>query len=418
MERIPIAIVGCGGMGRRHLTGVAALYRSDFRNVDLVAVCDINAQNASDLADEAAQQLGQRPRVFTSLPEMVQAMPEIRGVDVPTDVASHHLVAGACLDAGLNVQCEKPMALTLRGCNAILEAARRNGKILSVAENFRRDPINRLARALIADGAIGTPQLMVETSIGGANRMIITPWRHLKLKGTVVLDVGVHNADIMHYYLGEPVSIFGEGRLYEPRRLKGDASGPGGFYRKWADNVPEVIEATGEDALFGYVRFASGAIGQWIQHHAGHGQPRHARVVYGSKGSLTCPGDRNGRPLKLHLDGGQEISGEDILAHAPSYRLSPLAAELFGGERVWTYEFPFPETDAKILALEYYELGECIRTGQSPEVTGEVARRDVAMVYAALESGRLGRPVSIAEVEAVAVDDYQREIDQHLGLIS
>lgn len=417
MERVPIAIVGCGGMGRRHLTGVAALYRSDFRNVDLVAVCDINLQNANDLADEAAQQLGQRPRVFGDLQAMVAALPEIRGVDVPTDVAAHHVVATACLDLGLHVQCEKPLALTPRGCNRILDAARRSGTILSVAENFRRDPINRLARALIADGAIGTPQLMVETSIGGANRMIITPWRHVKLKGTVVLDVGVHNADIMHYYLGAPVSVFGEGRLYESRRYRGDAGGPGGFYRKWAENLPAVIEATGEDALFGYVRFASGAIGQWTQHHAGHGQPRHARVVYGSRGSLVCPGDRNGRPLALFLDGGKEITGEEILAYAPSYRLSPLAAALFGGERVWTYEHPFPVTDSKILALEYHEFGECIRTGQPPEVTGEVGRRAVAMVYAALESGKLGRPVTIDEVERGAVDLYAREIDEPLELI-
>lgn len=417
MERTPIAIVGCGGMGRRHLTGVAALYRSDFRNVDLVAVCDLNRQNAEDLADEAAQQLGERPRVFTDVHEMTRAMPEIQGVDVPTDVRAHHTVAAACLDAGLHVQCEKPLALTLRGCNVVIEAARRNEKILSVAENFRRDPINRLIRALIVDGAIGAPQLMLETSIGGGNRMIITPWRHQKLSGTVVLDVGVHNADIMHYYLGTPVSVYGEGRLYERIRYKGDARGPGGFYEKWAQSVPESFEATGDDALFGYVRFENGAVGQWIQHHAAHGHPARGRNVYGSKGSLECPGDRNGRPVKLYLDGGKEVADEAILDYAPSYRLSPLAAQLFGGERVWTYDFPFSVTDSKILALEYHEFADCIQTGRTPEVTGEVGRRDMALVYGAIESGLLGRPVTIEEVEEVAVDGYQREIDEYLKLV-
>lgn len=416
MSRVPIAIVGCGGMGRRHLTGVAALYRSDFRNVDLVAACDLNRSNAEDLADEAAQQLGARPRVFTDLGEMARAMPEIKGVDVTTDVAAHHVVAEACFAAGLHVQCEKPLGLTIRACDRILSAAHRHGRILSVAENFRRDPINRLVKALIDDGAIGTPRLMLETSIGGANRMIITPWRHLKLRGTVVLDVGVHNADIMQYYLGDAASVYGEGRLYEPKRVKGDASGPGGFYAKWGASVPDAIEATGEDALYGYIHFASGALGQWIQDHAGHGKPAHARVVYGSKGSLACPGDRNGRPLRLSFDGGKEVDSEEILGYAPSYHLSPLAASLFGGERVWAYAFPFPETDAKILALEYHEFATCIQTGRAPEVTGEVARRDVALVYAALESGAIGRPVTLAEVEQGEIDAYQREIDEHLGL--
>ena len=52
-----------------------------------------------------------------------------------------------------------------------------------------------------------------------------------------------------------------------------------------------------------------------------------------------------------------------------------------------------------------------------PEVTGEVGRRATALVYAIVESGRLGRPVTLDEVERVEVDGYQREIDQHLGLI-
>jgi predicted dehydrogenase len=417
MTRTPIAIVGCGGMGRRHLTGLAALDRSDFCNVELVAVCDINQRNAEDLADEAERALGKRPRVFTSIAEMVRAMPEIQGADVATDTGSHHRVATECLRAGLHVMVEKPLAITLRGCNLVLQAAREAGRILSVAENYRRDPINRLARALIQDGAIGTPQLMIETSIGGGNQLFITPWRHQKFTGTLTLDAGVHNADILMYYLGDVESAYGEARLYEKYRYKTNTGGPGGFYAKWADQIPDRIEATGEDAMFGYLRYTSGAIGQWIFHHAGHGLPQHVRQVYGSKGSLSSPGDRNGRPLRLYFDGNREIADESILDYAPSYRLSPLAAQLFGGERVWTYSFPFVEIDAKILATEYHEFAECIQTGRAPEVDGLVGRRDTALVYALFESGKLGRPVTLDEVEAVAVDAYQREIDEYLGLI-
>lgn len=415
-ERVPIAMVGCGGMGRRHLTGIAALYRSDFRNIDLVAVCDLNRQNAEDLADEAAQQLGQRPRVFTDVREMVQAMPEIQGADVVTDTGSHHQSATACLEAGLNIQCEKPLAITIRGCNLVIDTARRMGKILSVAENYRRDPINRLVRALLQDGAIGDVEFMLLAGVSGGNDLFITPWRHQKLRGTLTIDAGVHSADILQYYLGDAMSVYGEGRLYEKYRYKRNAAGPGGFYAKWAANVPDVVEATGEDATFAYIHFGGGVIANWIQHSAGHGHRFGGRHIWGSKGSLICPGDRNGHPIKLCFD-DKEISGAEILDYAPSYRLSPVAAQLFGGERVWTYEFPFVETDAKIMALEHYELGECIRTGQQPEVTGEVGRRAVALVNAVFESGKVGRPVTIDEVESLAVDAYQREIDEHFGLV-
>ena len=92
-------------------------------------------------------------------------------------------------------------------------------------------------------------------------------------------------------------------------------------------------------------------------------------------------------------------------------------AEFFGGERPWTYDFTFNEVDSKILASEYYELGECIRTGAQPEMTGEEGRADVALTYAPFEAGRLGRVVTLEDMLSGAADVYQREIDQALGLL-
>ena len=175
--------------------------------------------------------------------------------------------------------------------------------------------------------------------------------------------------------------------------------------------------ATGEDALFGMIHFENGTLGQWVDHHAGHGLPFQHRMVYGTRGSIVAPGDRNGKPVRLVLDDGSDVMDERILDYAPSYRLSPVATTLFGSERPWTYSFDFPVTDRKILALEYHELGECVRTGAQPEVNGAVALRDVALVYALFESQAAGRPVTIEEVESSAVDAYQREIDEYLGLL-
>ena len=62
-------------------------------------------------------------------------------------------------------------------------------------------------------------------------------------------------------------------------------------------------------------------------------------------------------------------------------------------------------------------MAACIRSGAAPEVDGATARRAVALVYALFESSLAGRPVTIAEVEATAVDAYQREIDEHYGLL-
>ena len=417
MERVRCLLVGCGGMGRRHLRGLAKLRASSFDNLELVAVCDLDRDNARLVADEAEALLGQRPRVYQELARAVGELDGLEAAIVTTDTGSHHVVATACLELGLHVLCEKSLAVTLRGCNRVIEAARRTGRVLSVAENYRRDPINRLARALIQDGAIGEPRLMLETSVGGRDAIAITPWRHLKHAGAITLDAGVHHADILRFYLGAVRSVYGETRLHERVRCNTRSAGPGGFYARWSERFPDRIEPTGEDALYAHVTFASGAVAHWVFDQAGHGKPTFVRHVYGSRGSLECPGDRNGRPIVLHRDDGTAIADERILDEAPSYRLDPLAAELFGGERVWTYRFDFNETDARIMALEQYELGECVRTGARPEVDGEEARADVALTYAPFDAGRLGRPVTLVELVAGAVDAYQREIDAQLGLL-
>jgi predicted dehydrogenase len=258
---------------------------------------------------------------------------------------------------------------------------------------------------------------MVETVVSGRDRIAITPWRHMKQTGTIALDAGVHNADILRYYLGDVRSVYGESRLHEKVRKNTGSAGPGGFYARWAPSFPDTIEPTGEDALYAHISFESGAIGQWTYDAAGHGQPLRGRTVHGSKGSLQCPGDRNGRPVRFHLDDGTVIDDERILEYAPGYRLCPLAAELFGGERVWTYTLELNDVDPLIVATEYYELGGCIRTGAQPEVTAEQGRADVALVYAPFEAGRLGRAVTLDELIDGRADIYLREIDAMLGLL-
>jgi predicted dehydrogenase len=417
MEPVRLAIVGCGGMGRRHLAGLAELERRVGHLVELVAVCDLNAANANELADEAGELLGYRPTDFSSIDAMVAGTVDLEAADCTTDSGSHHIVAAALLDAGLHTMVEKPLALTIRGCNRVIAAAERSGKLLSVAENFRRDPMNRLVRAILDSGAVGAPQSILETSVHGRDHIIITPWRHQKLSGTITLDAGVHNADILHYYFGPVATAYGQTRIFEPVRVRHNTAGPGGYYEKWAGTMPERIEATGEDAVFGLLTFANGAVGQFVDNHAGHGAPLIQRQVFGTRGSITPPGDRNGRPVRVVLDDGTDVVGEAVHDLVPDWRLDPVTAALFERDRPGGYDFDFATTDRKLLAVEYAELANCVRTGIQPEVNGDVGREAVALICALFESQVAGRPVSMAEVLGGEIDAYQREIDLHFGLV-
>jgi predicted dehydrogenase len=413
MERIPLAIIGCGGMGGRHLLGLKELYDSGLNNVELVAVCDLRRDNAEYLADKAEELIGKRPLVFEDMAQMVKSVPGLQAASVTTDAGSHHIVAGAALDLGLHVLCEKPLALTMRGCNLILDAQQRSGKVLSVAENYRRDPMSRLTKALIDGGAVGTLYMYMDISASASNRIVITPWRHMKNQGGMLIDGGVHNADMMLYYMGDAVQVYASVKQWERTRVKTEGGGVSGFYAHWHKEMPDSIEATADDTLMAVIHFSKGAMGQWTQSYAGHGQGFGHSGVYGSLGSLRPGGTRNGRSPVLKLDGQDEITGDALLDLVPDFCLDEITTRLFGAERMGSYSVPFPKADRKLLAIEYHELGACILKGVQPEVDGGAGRRALALCYAAFESSVQNRPVTLDEIEAEEAGAYEADVNAH-----
>lgn len=421
MDKIPLAIVGCGGMGHRHLYGLAELHSSGLSPFELVGACDPVRANAESLADDAEERLGSRPQVVESLEEL-EAL-GVAAVDITTTPRHHHTVAEEALERGWHAMIEKPVGLTVRAGNRIRQAAERSGRIVSVAENYRRDPMNRLGKALLDAGVIGSPRLMIHNTMGGGSHMTISVWRHQKNESGVLLDVGVHFADILEFYLGPVSTVYAQSRLHEPIRYNPAAgpagrssSNPAGVYGKWQRQMPAQFEATAADASYATLLFENGAVCQFIEDHAAHGQGVWTRQIHGSGGSLELPSDRSGQLITLHKD-GEAVSDASLLDQVPDFHLEPIAAALFGGERLWGYDFPFHETDRKLIAAEYGELGLAIEDGGAIEVDATQGTRSVALSYAMLESSEAGRALTMEEVLAEKVDAYQLEIDEELGLV-
>jgi predicted dehydrogenase len=420
MTPIRLAIVGCGGMGHRHLYGLAELKRAGWDRFALVAACDPVRPNAESLADQAAELLGTRPAVVGNLDEL--AALEVVAVDITTTPRSHHVIAADALRRGWHAMVEKPLGLTVRAANVIRRAASETGRVLSTAENYRRDPVNRLAKALLEAGVIGAPRFVLHHVVDGGDQMFISVWRHQKDQSGVLVDVGVHYADMLEYLLGPIDTVYAHTRLHEPVRHNAAATGgqalanPSGVYGRWQKEMPATFQATAEDAVYATLSFRSGAVGQYVEDHAGHGANIWTRQIYGSKGAMSLPNDRTGQPIVVHLPGRGELSGEALLELVPDFRLDPATAALFGGERLAGYSFPFEEVDRKLLAVEYADFADAVAAGRAPEVDAEQGARSVAVSYALLESGVLGRPVAVEEALAEAVSDYQREIDAGMGL--
>lgn len=414
MEKIPLCVIGCGGMGHRHILAYKELEESGIGNIELIAVCDVNPKNADLGKREIERLFGRTPLVFTDLDEAL-AHPDIAAVDVVTDPSIHHRVTVPALEAGKHALVEKPLGITIRACKAMIAAAESSGAVLATAENLRRDPPNRLARAILDHGLLDDPYLMIHNALGGNEQMIITPWRHLKDKGAIGLDMAVHYTDIVQYYMREFDQIYGCGWIVEPVRYRPEGSGLElESYVERLKTFPESIEATGEDSVFAMYRMKSGAMVQFSYAGAGRGSRGFERSVHGRLGALHAPGDRNGRPVILRLE-GKELQGEEILPLLPDFQMSEITERLFG-KSVVQYKLDFAPIDAKHMAIEMHDFGEAILKGTRPEVDGQLGMTAVAAVYGAYESTLAGRAVSMDEMLSGRVRAYQEEIDAALGL--
>jgi predicted dehydrogenase len=400
-ERIKYAAVGCGGMGRRHLSGYAALARAGLWRADLVAVFDLRRDAAETVAEEAERLLGVRPRVHTDLASVL-ADEDIAALDVVTDPSTHHRIAVPALESGRHVLCEKPLGLTIRACQAMLDAAGRSGgAVLATAENYRRGGPNRMARAVVKAGLLGRPYLMVQQLVGGTDRVVITPWRHRKERGTIALDMGVHLTDLVEFYLGPIASAYGVGLIAEP-------------VRRTVDGEP--VEATGEDSLLGQFRTASGVEVQLAYLPAGPGHRYVQRTIHGSAGSMVIPPDRTHGEVELRRADGV-VRGRDLAAElGEAFALDDTTVALLGPDGTGGGA-PFAEVDAGYLGVEIADFVSAVLDRHPPEVDGLAGTRAVAAVLAVLESAALGQPVSIADLLAGAVRSYQADIDEVLGLV-
>ncbi len=399
MATLNLLLVGCGMMGARHVRGLGELARVAPGTLRLAAVCDLREEMAQAVADEAAQVLGERPVVFTDLDRALAEAPDLDVADVVTDPRSHDAIAATLFEAGLHVMCEKPLALTVARGRRMIEAAGRAGRVLATAENNRRDPMLRLARAALDAGVIGAPNFALDLSILPGDRITATAWRHRRAQGGMLLDVAVHRGYALEALMGPILKVCGRAQLVQSERA-GD---------EWDGSRVEV-EVDSEDCFTAAIGFESGAAGQWTAHFASAGETMGHRLILGADGTMSVPGERSGQPPRVQR-GSDALGPEELVAAVPNWRLSEIEARLFGDERPASYSFESAATDRKLIAAELHDFAAAVRTGRAPEADGAVGLRSVALLAAVLESSVAGRPVTIDKVLAGELHGWQDTLE-------
>ena len=402
-----LALIGCGAIAnRRHLPGYATIRAREPDLFELVAVCDADAGRAEEASRTASAWQRPAPRVYTDVTQLLERE-RLDATDICTPHFLHHSVGAACLDAGVHVQIEKPLGITLRASQHLITAAKRNGKVLAVAENIRRGPGPRTAhwlfhqRRLLGDPialyslAIDDRQLEAATKgAGGAGEL---PWiwqRDIALGGGgLVLDSGAHFCDTIRYLFGEVESCLGRVlRLARHRARRGE----------------ELVQITAEDTFFATINFASGAVGSWSVSRVLPAHQFSSVVYYGTEGAIVDP-----RHDPFH---GPSIKSQVALQGGPTTPIETYFQEYLESLGVAGRERLFPHQIYDGYTLETYDFLTAVRDGRPPEMDGEEGMRAKAIALTIYESAVTGREVRVAEVLSGRAREYQRPIDERWGL--
>ncbi|MCQ2148258.1 MAG: Gfo/Idh/MocA family oxidoreductase [Bacteroidales bacterium] len=259
-----IGIIGCGKIAQvRHIPELA-------RNPKAKIVGYYNPTTSR--AEQMAAQYG--GKVYPTIEEML-ADPEIDAVVMSLANQVHAEVTIKALNAGKAILCEKPMANTIEECEAMVKAAKDNGKPLMIAQNQRLTKAHMCARELIEKGEIGKV-ITFRTTFGhsGPENWSVNPgkgtWFFNKQKASLgaMADLGIHKTDLIQFLLGQNVTSV---KATLATVDKTDEAGS-----------PISVE---DNAICIYT-MSEGTIGTMTASWTYYGQEDNSTVLYGTKGIM------------------------------------------------------------------------------------------------------------------------------------
>ena len=342
---IRVGIIGCGKIAQvRHIPEYAAN-----PHVEVYGFYDINQARTEELAKKYGG------KAFASYEELL-ADPAIEAVSVCVANHAHAEISIAALKAGKHVLCEKPMAVTLEECEAMVAAAKESGKYLMIGQNQRLAKAHSKAKELIAQGAIG--KVLTFRTIfghGGPETWSIDPgsnvWFFDKTKAAMgaMADLGIHKTDMIQYVLGTKIV---KTQAVLTTLDKKDATGQ--------------LIGVDDNAICIY-QMENGVIGTMTASWTYYAAEDNTTVIYGTKGEL-----------RLYDD--------------PKYSVQQINAD---GTRI-DYQIDQIQTNDNQTASGIIDLFvESLVEQKAPEISGENVLHAMKAVFASIESSAKGCAIEV-----------------------
>ena len=351
MSKIRVGIIGTGGISRCHMHG----YRALPDDCEVVAACDINEPKLKAYGEEFGI-----TALYTDYNEMLAAE-GLDAVSVTTWNSAHCAASIAALNAGVNVICEKPMAMNAAEAIKMESAAKKNGKLLQIGFVRRFGTDAEAALDFVGSGAAGDIYF-ANVSYLRRNGCPGGWFGDVRYSGGgPLIDLGVHVMDLARYLAGRPKPVAAYGVTYRNISAVDD-----GTPKAWVVDTTGDFERNVEDFATGFIRFDNGFV-------------MHIAASFSLNIKQDC--------------GDVEIFGTKagIKLGAPSeYYTSDGKNGVITGEK---YDRPSDFT-----SMFDYELAHfvgCVKNGTSCRAPAEDGVALMQMIDAIYESARTGREAAV-----------------------
>lgn len=285
MAKLKVGVIGAGGISGCHIVGYQQL-----ENTELTAICDINEERAK----LKAQQYGFK-HVYTDYNKMLKEH-KLDCVSVCTWNNVHADASIAALKSGANVLCEKPMAMNSEEAEEMLKASIESEKLLMIGFVRRFENKVMAMKKIIDQGTLG--EIYYGKTSYTRRRGRPGGWFSDKRRsgGGSLIDVGVHNIDLVRYLMGKPYAVSAVGNTFNRLSELNPETAEGQY--KSSDFFDNSVSDV-EDSAVGLVTFENGAVifleTSWVQN-----------IREADKLNLELYGTKAG----VYMEPGIELAGE------------------------------------------------------------------------------------------------------------
>lgn len=199
------ALIGCGRIAVNHIKAI------ENNNLDVVALCDVNSEHVDILVDKTG--FDQDFLKYSDYKQMIAEHPEIELIAIATDSGVHAEIALYCIDKGINVIIEKPMAMSMNDAEEIIRCSEEKSVKVTVCHQNRFNVAVQQLRKALEKGRFGK---LSHGSINvrwnrGRDYYNQAPWRgKWASDGGCLFNQCIHGIDLLRWMMGDEVDeIYG-----------------------------------------------------------------------------------------------------------------------------------------------------------------------------------------------------------------